>query len=417
MAVYYIDPVNGNDGAEGLCPDCAKKDYEKLSILPGDTVLFKRGSVYRDKLRSVGGTEEAPVTYGAYGEGESPVFCGSVDVSSPADWEEAAPNIWRCLKAVPGEVGNFVFNEDECTAAFRWEKNELSQQGDFWDARFYGDHWREAQIPAQEILLWSEKNPGEYYSHIECVPYGQRNLGDLVSNLVLEDLCAKNSGVHGFTGSGRNITIRRCQFKNIGGCAWSAKLRIRFGNAVELWTYGDDILVEDCFFKNVYDSCVTQQGPGKDTIPAKNFICRRNVFDTYGMAAFEYRDKLPAYAEFTDNVCKNAGCGFAMLGIELPRQSEIWPQPMGHHIFLWRIDGAEATDELRICGNDFGPAPVGAAIYSIIAPEAEAQMVLENNAYTPNDVMINHFAGKSWNDFDAYRKATGKDLTSVLKEA
>ena len=99
------------------------------------------------------------------------------------------------------------------------------------------------------------------------------------------------------------------------------------------------------------------------------------------MAAFEYRDKLPIDSIFEGNTCQNAGCGFAMLGEELPRRSEIWPQPMGHHIFLWRIDQATKGGGVRIANNHFGPAPVGSAIYSIITKEAEAQIVLENNMY------------------------------------
>ncbi len=415
MAIYYIDPVNGCDKNTGLSPACAGKDYKALSILPGDTVLFRRGSVYREKLCTVGGTKEAPVTYGAYGEGPKPVFCGSTDVSRPEDWEEIAPHIWRCKVKIPGEVGNFIFGDNECTATFRWERQELSGQGEFWDSRVWGDRPRETPEPEEEVLLWSETNPGVYYDHIECASYAERNLGDLVSHLVLEDLCARNGGVHGFTGAGENITLRRCEFYNIGGCAWSAPLHIRFGNAVEFWIDADDILIEDCYFQNVYDSCATHQGPGQKTHPSRSFVCRNCTFDTYGMAAFEYRDRLPAYGEFVGNTCLNAGCGFAMLGYPLPRQSEIWPQPMGHHIFLWRIPGAEKSDRLIISDNTFGPAPVGAAIYSIIAPEAEAQMVLENNRYTANDVLLNHFGGVSYNDLAAFQAATGKDMGSKIR--
>ena len=73
-----------------------------------------------------------------------------------------------------------------------------------------------------------------------------------------------------------------------------------------------------------------------------------------------------------------------MLGEDIPRKSEIWPQPMGHHIFLWRID--EPTDEgrLEIKNNIFQDAPVGSAIYSIISPAAEAQMELKNNILVGN---------------------------------
>ena len=58
MAVYYVDfnaPVCG----DGLTPENPRNDlgFEKK----GDTVLFKRGSVYRFGIESVSGA-----TYGAY---------------------------------------------------------------------------------------------------------------------------------------------------------------------------------------------------------------------------------------------------------------------------------------------------------------------------------------------------------------
>lgn len=206
-------------------------------------------------------------------------------------------------------------------------------------------------MTAQKVLLYSVGNPAQFYSHIECVSYKDRVLGKLCSNIIIEDLYFKNSGVHALAGEGKNVTIRNCIFENIGGCVWNRRLQIRFGNGVEFWVYGEKILVEDCTFKNVYDSCATHQGPGEKTSPTRNFICRNNTFDTYGMAAFEYRDKLPVDSAFTGNTCRNAGSGFAMLGEELPRKSEIWPQPMGHHIFLWRIPSPTVGGHLEIKNN------------------------------------------------------------------
>lgn len=88
------------------------------------------------------------------------------------------------------------------------------------------------------------------------------------------------------------------------------------------------------------------------------------------MAAYEQRDLLPTYAEFTDNVCEDAGEGFSRLGETMPRRSEIWPQPMGHHVFLWRISHATGNEHFALCRNTFGDAPYGAAVYSVNPSEA-----------------------------------------------
>ena len=409
MSVYYVDVNNGADINDGLTPETPKKDYTLIELSEGDTVLLKKDSFYRAKLQLKSG-----VTYGSYGQGALPTFCGSTDVSAIEDWKQTeVPNVWRCVKNIPGDVGNYVFNGDECTATLRWSKEDLKEQGDFYDSRFaQGEQFRR-RFTEQEVLMYSLCNPAVYYSHIECVSYNTRSLGTLCPNVTVENIRFINSGVHALAGNGDNITVRGCVFENIGGCAWNKDLRIRFGNGFEIWEHGNDILIERCYFKNVYDSCVTHQGPGDKTEPAKRFVCRDNVFDTYGMAAFEYRDKMTVDSSFTGNVCKNAGCGFAMLGEELPRRSEIWPQPMGHHIFLWRIPNATEGGSLAITDNIFGEAPVGAAIYSIISPEAEAQMTLDRNRYTRNETLLNRFGGKDYNDLEAYQNSTGNDKNST----
>ena len=234
-------------------------------------------------------------------------------------------------------------------------------------------------------------------------------LGDIKSNIVIEDICFMNSGVHALAGNGKNVIIRRCDFKNIGGCAWNSDLKIRFGNAVEFWNYAEDVLVEDCYFNNVYDSCVTHQGEPPELLSAMNFVCKNNVFDTYGMAALELRDIVAKGLYFTNNVCDNAGCGFAMLGEELPRRSEIWPKPMGHHIFLWRMNESVTDGRVEITNNVFKSAPVGAAIYSIIASEAEKQFFIDNNEYHKDQMLVARYAGCDFDDFDSYVKSTNND--------
>lgn len=418
MSVYYIDNVYGNDQNDGLSPESAKKDYTIIDVRPGDTLLFKCETIHRGKLQTRPGEEGAWITYGAYGEGELPKFCGSTDVSDPADWTEIDKNIWECCKAIPGEVGNFEFDINNCSATFRWTRDGLCSQGDFWDSRIKGEalYYLNEPVPEQQVLLYSEKNPAEYYSHVECISWNTRVLVSPQDYNRYENLHFRNSGIHAIAGRADHVEIVDCMIENIGGCAWNNKLKIRLGNGVEFYGYGSYILIEGCHFKNIYDSCVTHQGPGKDTVPTREFICRNNVFDTYSMAAFEYRDKMPIDSCFIGNTCIDAGCGFGMLGEELPRKSEIWPQPMGHHIFMWRIPEAEKGGNLVIEDNFFGEAPVGAAVYSIISPEAEAQVKLNNNIYTKNDTLLVRWGGEDFNDLDIYKAKTGQDRDSKYDE-
>lgn len=418
MAIYYIDPQHGNDSNDGLTPSTPLRSQDRIEVKPGDTLLFRRGTTTHGALLTVPGAPDAPVTYGAFGEGEPPVFCGSADLSAPEQWIEVASNIWQCCTPPVGEVGNFIFNGDCCEATLRWERDELCAQGDFWDSHFHGDAPPDPALSSAEriLLLYSVGNPAVHYRSVEAGHNHPRVLASPRDYTVFEDLCFRNHGLHGLAGAANHVTVRRCRFENLGGCVWSLPLRIRFGNALEFYGHGSYITVEDCSFRSIYDSCVTHQGPGEHTVPTVQFICRNNTFDTYGMAAFEYRDKLPIDSCFIGNTCLRAGCGFAMLGEELPRRSEIWPQPMGHHIFLWRIPTPSDGGSLRIEDNEFGSSPVGAAIYSIIAPEAEAQMVIDRNLYTDSSQFYVRFAGNDFRTLDDFRRETGCEQHAPLEQ-
>jgi hypothetical protein len=126
------------------------------------------------------------------------------------------------------------------------------------------------------------------------------------------------------------------------------------------------------------------------------------------MGAYEQRDLLPKYATFNNNVCIDAGEGFSKQGEkQLPRMSEVWPMPMGHHIFLWRIMKSTDGGKLEIKNNIFAGATIGASIYSIIYKVAEDQVELENNIYSSpeNDELVARWYGKDYASFDEYLKA------------
>lgn len=384
--IYYIDPENGKDSLSGEAPELARKSYTDLYIEPGDSVLFKRGSVIRDCLYAVGGEDGKYVTYGAYGEGNAPVFCGSVDVSDPADWEEYSENVWRYRKTLSSEVCNYVFDDGRVGATLRWEPESLCEPGDWYDSRM-GMGEKASLAAEQLVLLYSVGNPGKVWKHIECVVRGKRCLVSNRCYTAYCDLAFFGSGVHALSGGAHHVTVERCSFCFIGGAVWNRDLRIRFGNAIEFWNVGDDILIEDCYFNNIYDSCVTQQG-GNETTPAHRLIMRRNLFIDYGMGAYEGRDRMLVDCEFSDNICLYAGGGFTAFGDTKPRNSEIYPQPMGHHIFMWRIKSPSEGGSFRIKDNIFCEA-TGAAIYAIIDEGAVNQMILSGNTYfTTNEKLL-----------------------------
>lgn len=75
---YYVDP-DGSDTNDGLAPERAWRTVAKVNgttFVPGDRVLFQGGGVWREMLEPRGsGSADAPITFGAYGEGR-PVLDG-----------------------------------------------------------------------------------------------------------------------------------------------------------------------------------------------------------------------------------------------------------------------------------------------------------------------------------------------------
>ena len=381
MTTYFIDFQNGCDENDGLRPETPFRTQHPELLQPDDTVLFRRGSVFRGPLQNPSGRWEHPIHYGAYGEGEPPVFCGSQSLSDPAQWENVGGSIWRFTGMLSGETANLIYGDGTC-GALRWTREELCEQGDWFDSCL---GYSIQHLPLAEdhtLLVYSQENPAAFYGSIECATSQYRWLAHCGHDMVISDLEFRNNGLHGIAGEegGRNLRIENCRFAKIGGAVWDKDQKIRFGNAFECWNVAENVEVEHCVFDDIYDSAVTHQG-GADCNPAYHFLIRNNTFRRCGMAAYEQRDLLPTYAEFTDNVCEDAGEGFSRLGETMPRRSEIWPQPMGHHIFLWRISHVTGNEHFTVSRNTFGDAPYGAAVYSVNPPEADLLVHLEENRY------------------------------------
>lgn len=98
MTIYYVDAANGSDQASGTGSGNAWKSIDQVNradLRPGDTVLFRAGDVYREGLDiSNSGTASAPITFGSWGSGPSPVFTGAVDVIEQS-WTKVATNVWQ----------------------------------------------------------------------------------------------------------------------------------------------------------------------------------------------------------------------------------------------------------------------------------------------------------------------------------
>lgn len=93
---YYVDAEKGDDGASGASPETPWKSAARVGaapLKPGDRVLFRRGQTFEGPLRiRRSGREDAPLLFGAYGEGAPPEISGFVEARG---WTRVAPGIWE----------------------------------------------------------------------------------------------------------------------------------------------------------------------------------------------------------------------------------------------------------------------------------------------------------------------------------
>ena len=418
---YYIDFTHGSESNDGLVPERPFRSHVGRVFEPGDEVLFRRGGVFRGTLQAASGREGAPVTYGAYGVGPPPLFLGSVSLGDPQLWKPCGLSVWVFQGVVPSEPCNLILDDSEC-GRFRFGLEDLREDGEWYSpvagAQAAGSTGAPAGSDPNEemIYLHASDNPAKIWPGIECALWGERRLVTARQDVVIRDLAFRGSGVHGFQASRpQRVELRNCDFRFIGGAMWNRDRRIRFGNAIELWDGGSDCLVEGCHFDNIYDAGVTHQGGGTKHIPERLHF-RNNTFSGCGLASYECREP-SRDIYFENNRCLYAGGGFSMQGEAPPRQSELYPRPVGHHVFIWRIEPNTQAGPVYIRHNEFLEAPYGAAIYSVVDPADERWFHFDHNRYTQTTgELLARLGGRDYRPdaFDRYREDSGQDAHSTL---
>jgi hypothetical protein len=111
---YYFSAVSGNDSrtaAQAKNSSTPWKTLAKLNVviptlLPGDSVLLKRGETfYGSIIVKKSGTSASPIVIGAYGEGNKPVITSLKAVS---DWVSKGNGIYESASAITGTRVNIV---------------------------------------------------------------------------------------------------------------------------------------------------------------------------------------------------------------------------------------------------------------------------------------------------------------------
>jgi hypothetical protein len=108
-ATYYVDCTAGDDSRDGTSPSSAWKTIGKANgaaLLPGDSLLFRRGCTWTRSTSGIqftakwNGTAAAPITIGAYGVGESPVFRSDAQASSQNQVNVEVPGSYQIIESI-----------------------------------------------------------------------------------------------------------------------------------------------------------------------------------------------------------------------------------------------------------------------------------------------------------------------------
>ena len=350
--VRYVSSA-GDDANDGRTPERAWRSLEKVNAeLPaGGEVRLRRGDVFSGCLRVRGGEgADRPTVVSAWGEGAAPVVSLYRRVRrDPKVWVSVGKNLWRLNLAsrsdFAGNLGKknnfgFIKVDGRICGNRKFGKEALAAQ---WDYREDAAH----------LVVWNEKNPAEAAKDICLAP--QVNGLELVGNLQVRDIVIEGTGAHGATGSGENILIENCEFREIGGSILFPQtgLAPRYGNGVQLWTNSAHVAVKGCRFKDIYDVAVTLQGR-RPSASWADIVVSGCQIERCSQAYEIWATDCPAgigfeRCEFVGNRCSDIGFGW---GFDV-RPTKATAAPL----LVYQVE----TDvcDVRIADNDFSNSRQG----------------------------------------------------------
>jgi len=245
--------------------------YAVSQAQAGDT-LYVREGIYRGQQRFIAkqgahsGCHGQPIRIANY-PGETPRFYGSKPFNDAVQWMSDDASIWRTAdQSIDGYDVGCIWHDD-LPSEQKTSRDKLNKPWDFW-----------FDVGHKCVYVFCPVNPAESAGSIE-IPIGKQwehtfSIRD-VHHFILEGLTIKYTNTHGISMSenAHHITIRNCTVSHGGGpWIWENK-PVRYGNAIELYAGGYDILVEDCEISHYFDSGITNQG---DQGEQYNITYRRN---------------------------------------------------------------------------------------------------------------------------------------------
>ncbi|MBN1354441.1 MAG: right-handed parallel beta-helix repeat-containing protein, partial [Candidatus Omnitrophica bacterium] len=264
-ATYYVDATLGSDDNDGLSEGTAWQSLSKLNqftFSPGDTICFKAGESWNnengllDTLNiTYSGTEDNPITFTRYGEGENPQFYGLRTISG--GWTYMGNNVWK--QEGVSQTERVLLGDIETTKA--GGTGSMDE-----DHRWYYNSSESA------LYVYATENPDLQYGSVQTMDPPVLIYLNGASNIQIENIDFAGAGKAAIKmeNGGSNITIKDCNF------TWTGYYGI--------WVRGKDahytnITIEGNFFDTNYNP--VGWDPDDDMGPEDLINFGSNVSDSY----------------------------------------------------------------------------------------------------------------------------------------
>jgi hypothetical protein len=301
---YYVSSTTGNDSSDGKSEATAWVTILKINgktFKPGDSILFKRGDVWRETLIvPSSGSSDAYIVFASYGKGVNPKIIGSVQALS---WTNQGGNIWKSETSLTdpytvGKYGAEVFFEN-ADGSVSWGTHKTSA-----NLCISEYNWT---CNSNRIFIYSPDDPSARYASVEVpqrtnsinlndknylrfegidifyvVESGytyktypmQSQTGLVIENSKIGYVSIKNSELgYGIDASYSDMIVRGCEIHDCGR------------RGISFHVYGSftikNILVENNYFHDGFHTTGTDFSVGSSSSYLSHFdgvIIRKNLF-------------------------------------------------------------------------------------------------------------------------------------------
>jgi hypothetical protein len=295
------------------------------------------------------------------------------------------------------DAGNIIFNDGGSVGVKKFSSGDLASQGDFWYDR-----------TTASVRLYSAANPASYYSDIEIALTQNMVVGQL-EYVIFENLTFKYGGRHGIglSSGSNNIIARDCKFYFIGGGSqYGGTSTTRLGNAFQIWNSANNVVVERCFFKDIFDEAITFQG---SVATIDNIIIRNNIYtDTrVGITVWVSSSGSVSNIYVVNNIGSTGDGGW-----QIDQMSG-----SGSSLLSFQSNPAVTISNIVAKNNILYADSYMPSQLLNIQNQSVSGLYLDNNCFYRSDSgRIVSYLGTYYNtsDFSTYKTATGQDANSII---